>query len=114
MVIRYLLSRFWAEQLSHLFFKRTCEEPVYIMVAIIHKHKSTIFNILLEVNSFLLVELHKLVSAQITKKILKQFIAGQINDPLFQAERNGGVLQQRIQHVRRHTLVSIPVAGLVL
>lgn len=114
MVIRYLPQCFWAEQLSHLFFKRTCEEPVYVMVAIIHKHKSAMFNILLEVSSFLLVELHKLVTAQITERILKQFIAGQINDPFFQAERNGGVLQQRIQHVRRHTLVSIPVTGLVL
>ena len=69
------------------------------MIAIIHKNKPTILNILFEIFALLRIKLHKLMPAEITEWKLKNIIAAEIDNFLLWFNRNRRVFDQRIQNI---------------
>ena len=51
---------------------------------------------------------------EVAKWALKYFLARKCHHPLLLIHRNGSILNEGIEQIGRHTLVGVPVAGLVL
>ena len=84
------------------------------MVAIIDKHKASVFNILLKILFFLGGEFYQLVATEVTEGATKNIIAAERNDVFVGIDFERGVFDERIEHIHRHALVYIPIARLVL
>src|SRR5258708_861217 len=79
------------------------------MVAIIRKYKAPIQNIFVKISRLLLIELHQLMAAYITERVPEELLTVQDDHLLLQIYRPRSILDQRIQQVRRHSLVRIPI-----
>jgi hypothetical protein len=84
------------------------------MVAIVHENESAVINILFKVFPFLFGELYQFMTGQITKRAFKNIVTGQGNDVFHRIHLEGGILYQGVEQVGRHTLVHVPIAGLIL
>lgn len=111
MVVGDFLQGFLPKSSGHFFFKGFGEKPVNIMVAIIHKDKTSTLHVVFENLPLLLGKLHQLMPAEVAKWALINLLAAQLNHALFLIHRNRGVLHQAMQDIGRHALVRIPIAG---
>jgi hypothetical protein len=84
------------------------------MVAVVYKHKSALLDVGFEVLSLFLRKLHQLMSTQIAKWTFENLGTAEFNDLFLFIYRNRRVLYQAIDQIGRHTLIRIPIAGVVL
>lgn len=84
------------------------------MVAVVHKNKTPVADILLKIRSLGRGELNQLMTTQIAKGALEDFVAAEGNDVFNCIYRKRCILNQGIEEVRGHTLVYVPVTRLIL
>ena len=84
------------------------------MVAVVNEDEATVLHIPLEMIAFDGRKLNQLMTAQVAERTAKQIVAVELYHAFFFLDRNGRVLNQRVQYVGGHPLVGIPVAGGIL
>ena len=94
MVVGYFLQGVGSKKRMHLRFETAGKEAVDVVVAIVGKDKSPVVYIVAEMLSLLGIELYQLVTADITKGVLEDVGAIQVDDLFLQIDREGGVLYQ--------------------
>lgn len=102
-----------AEEVVHLAFEGLCEESINIVVAVVGEDEAAILDIVAEVCAFLGIELDEFVAADIGERVVKDLRAVEIEDLFLEVNGYGGVFDEGIQQIIGHTLVGVPVAGLV-
>lgn len=93
-IVGDLLQGGWAEEGMHLFFERAGKKTIDIVVAVVREYKSSVLYILAEVGAFLCVELYQFVSADITKGVVKDIAAVEVDHFLLEVNGEGGVFDQ--------------------
>jgi hypothetical protein len=83
------------------------------VVAVVGEDEAAVLHIVVEVGAFSGIELNEFVAADIGEWIVEDLRAIEVNDFFLEVDGYGGVLDEGIQHIGGHTLVGIPVAGLV-
>jgi hypothetical protein len=114
MIIRDLLQCPRAKYFFHLRFKGSGKQSVDVMIAVIHQYETSVRYILVKIPPFIRGELHQLVPAEITKRTTKNVIASERYDILLCINLQSCVFDEAVENVRGHTLIHIPITGLVL
>ena len=84
------------------------------MIAVVHKHKAAIANIFFKILPLFGRELNQLVTTQIAKGTAENFITAQGHNVFLRVDLQGGVFNQRVQHIYGHPLINIPISRFVL
>jgi hypothetical protein len=93
-VIGYFLQRSRAKERMHLRFEAAGKEAVDVVIAVVGKDKPSVLYISMEMFSFLCIELHQLVTADVTERVLKDVGTIQVDDLFLQIDGEGGILYQ--------------------
>lgn len=95
--------------MAHLCFEGPRKQAVDIMVAIVGKDEAAVADIFIKIGALEGIELHKFVAADITKWILKNVVAIEVDDFFLEVNGYGRVFDERIEEVGGHSLVGVPI-----
>ena len=113
MVIGYFLKGAGPKEAMHLRFETAGKKAVNIMVTVVGKDESPILYISTEMLPLLGIELYQFMTADVTKRVLEDVGAIQVDDLFLQIDREGGIFYQGIQQIGGHPLVGVPVSRLI-
>ena len=91
-------------------FEGPSKKSVDVMVAVVSKDESAVADIFMKVCAFEGIELHEFVTADITKWVLKDVVAFQVDDLFLEVDGDGRVFDEGVEKVCRHSLVGVPVS----
>ncbi len=83
------------------------------MVAVVGEDEAAVLDIVAKVGAFLGIELDEFVAADVGEGVVKDLRAVEVEDLFLEADGYGGVFDEGIQQIGGHSLVCVPVAGLV-
>jgi hypothetical protein len=86
------------------------KKAVDVVIAVVRKDESTVVDISPKMFGFLRVELNQFVAADITKWVLEDVGAIQVDNLFLQVDRERCIFNQRIQQIGGHPLVGVPVS----
>ncbi len=80
------------------------------MVAVVGKNESPIADVFMKIGALPGIKLHELVTADITKRMLKDVVTFEVDDFFLEVDRDSRVFDERVEEISRHSLVGVPVS----
>ncbi len=91
-------------------FEGPGKKPVDVVVAVVGKDESPVADVFIKIGAFEGIKLYEFVTADITKGILKDVAAFEVDNFFLEVYGDGGVFDERVEEVCRHALVGVPVS----
>ena len=91
-------------------FEGPGKESIDVVVAVVGKDESPVADIFMKVGAFQGIELHEFVPADITKRVLKDVVAFEVDNFFLKVDGDGGVFDKGVEEVCGHSLVGVPVS----
>ena len=91
-------------------FEGAGKKPIDIVIAIVGEDKSPVADIFMKVGAFEGIELYELVPADIAKRVLKDFVAFEVDDLFLEVDGDGRVFDEGIEKIYGHPLIGVPVS----